>query len=335
MTVNKPYTFTAGTKARAEEVNTDFDVLYTQVNTNISNIARNKVDIESLDANKADLHGSASNKFAVGNPDNASDAMNKQTFFKQIANTVDYIGGLTITKSNSNTIIVDPGACYDREGEVILKLDNSTSKQNTSQVASTTYYVYLVSTNADGSNPSIVIDTNSVQPGDTPPSKYRHIGTYKTNGANDIESIITDPNKEFDGQPVNAYVGLNSSTGAGYYLIDLYDYLPHDGSTYMIYLVLGLSRVKSDGDTNYQTLASDIWYNHTYSNPTSWNSYSKQDFYTMPAVNLATGHDNNISSSSRAYVQIPAKRYIMLWLHKTANSSNVYMVGYRRIGTNT
>ena len=33
MAITKPFTFVAGTKARANEVNQDFDVLYSEVNS--------------------------------------------------------------------------------------------------------------------------------------------------------------------------------------------------------------------------------------------------------------------------------------------------------------
>lgn len=77
MTITKPFTFAAGTKARANEVNTNFDVLYAQVNTNISDIASLSNEISGFDLTKADVNGSALNTFAVKDPVNSSDAVNK------------------------------------------------------------------------------------------------------------------------------------------------------------------------------------------------------------------------------------------------------------------
>ena len=65
MSITKPFTFVAGTKARANEVNQDFDILYSQVNTNISNIASNAADIDTLDNTKANINGSISQVFKV------------------------------------------------------------------------------------------------------------------------------------------------------------------------------------------------------------------------------------------------------------------------------
>ena len=89
----KPYTFQAGQKARANEVNDNFDILYTQVNSNINNIASNSSAITSLGNNKADLHGSSSNTFAVANPSSSGDAVNKRTVLDYMSNSIDYING--------------------------------------------------------------------------------------------------------------------------------------------------------------------------------------------------------------------------------------------------
>lgn len=77
MSIAKPFTFTPNTYAKSSEVNQDFDVLYSQVNTNISNIAQNATDIDNLDANKANINGSSSQRFAVADPVVSGDAINK------------------------------------------------------------------------------------------------------------------------------------------------------------------------------------------------------------------------------------------------------------------
>lgn len=192
MSIIKPYTFVAGNKARANEVNEDFDVLYQQVNTNITNIANAESDIENLDATKANINGSSSQRFAVADPVSSGDAVNKRTLIKQIGNSIDYIGGLTISKdsgSPDNTILIDPGAAYDSTKAVVLALDVITSKQNTTQAASATYYVYIIG-NSTGSTTDIIISTEASKP--TLPAGYtlyRKIGSYTTNSSNKIDSI--------------------------------------------------------------------------------------------------------------------------------------------------
>ena len=192
MSIIKPYTFVAGNKARANEVNEDFDVLYQQVNTNITNIANAESDIENLDTTKANINGSSAQRFAVADPVSSGDAVNKRTLIKQIGNSIDYIGGLTISKdsgSPDDTILIDPGAAYDSTKTVVLALDVITSKQNTTQAANATYYVYIIG-NSTGSTTDIIISTEASVP--TLPAGYtlyRKIGSYTTNSSNAINSI--------------------------------------------------------------------------------------------------------------------------------------------------
>ena len=192
MSITKPYTFQPNTKARANEVNANFDTLYSQANTNISNIEANARDIDELNDTKAELNGDSTQRFAVADPVNDTDAINKQTMLGQLSPTIDYIGGLTITKdSNSpnDTIIVDSGSCYDSTKKVVLSLANSTSKKNATQAASTTYYVHIVG-NSTGSSTDIIISTDSINP--MLPSGYtlyRLIGYYTTDGNGNIHFI--------------------------------------------------------------------------------------------------------------------------------------------------
>ena len=192
MSIAKPFTFTANTYAKASEVNANFDVVYSQVNTNISAIAQNATDIDNLENNKADINGSTSQRFAVADAVTNGDAINKQTLFKAIGNTLDYISGLAISKdsgSPEDTIIVSPGSAYDSTKSIVLSLDNSLSKQNTNQSANATYYVYIIG-NSTGSQTDILISINSTVP--TLPagySLYRQIGYYTTDSSNHIYTI--------------------------------------------------------------------------------------------------------------------------------------------------
>ena len=55
MAITKPFTFVAGTKARANEVNQNFDVLYSEVNSIDSTLTSIDVDIQSLQDDKANM----------------------------------------------------------------------------------------------------------------------------------------------------------------------------------------------------------------------------------------------------------------------------------------
>ena len=192
MSIAKPFTFVANTYAKASEVNANFDTVYSQVNSNISAISQNAVDIENLENNKADINGNTAQRFAVADAITDSDAINKRTLRASIANSIDYISGFTITKdsgSPNNTIIVSDGSCYDSTKTVVLNKNNLSTKTNDNQAANATYYVYIIG-NATGSQIDILISESGVTPGlPSGYTLYRQIGNYTTNSSNNIDSI--------------------------------------------------------------------------------------------------------------------------------------------------
>jgi hypothetical protein len=192
MSIAKPFTFTANTYAKSSEVNANFDTVYSQVNTNISQIAQNAIDIDNLENNKADINGSTSQRFAVADAVSNGDAINKQTLFKSIGNSIDIISGLVITKdsgSPEDTIIVSAGSCYDSTKTTVLSLSNSLSKQNLTQAANATYYVYIIGSSS-GSQTDILISESGVTPGlPSGYTLYRQIGSYTTDANSEIYSI--------------------------------------------------------------------------------------------------------------------------------------------------
>ena len=192
MSIAKPFTFVANTYAKASEVNANFDTVYSQVNSNISAIAQNTTDIDNLENNKADINGSSAQRFAVADAITNGDAINKQTLFRSIGNSIDYISGFTITKdsgSPDDTIIVSAGSCYDSTKAAVLSLSSSVTKQNLNQGASATYYVYVIG-NSTGSSVDVLISTSSTSP--ALPSGYtlhRLIGNYTTDADSKISII--------------------------------------------------------------------------------------------------------------------------------------------------
>ena len=96
MAITKPFTFVAGTKARANEVNKNFDVLYSEVNAIDANITSINVDIQSLCEDKANVNGSANQRFQVGNAINSYDAVN----LSQLNNTIPRGSIMMLVNSN-------------------------------------------------------------------------------------------------------------------------------------------------------------------------------------------------------------------------------------------
>ena len=186
MTLIIPYEFTAGTKAQSAQVNADFQAVATEVNSISSDLADVETSITNLSNNKADINGSSSNRFSVANPVNNYDAVNKQTF----ASLCKYIiGGLKISRGDDAIISCTAGAGYDTTVTKIITLASDTSKTNDSQVASATYYVYLVGQSA-GTGSDLLISTSSANPPlPTGYDLYLPLGYYTTNSDNEIDVV--------------------------------------------------------------------------------------------------------------------------------------------------
>lgn len=100
MAIVKPYTFQGGTKARAQEVNENFDRLYAQVNINSSNIEDINVDIASIEEDKANVNGDATQAFNVKDPTSSYNAANKNYVDSTIASSLSS----SVTTNTTQTI---------------------------------------------------------------------------------------------------------------------------------------------------------------------------------------------------------------------------------------
>ena len=72
-----PYTFKAGTKAKAAEVNANFQQTKQFVDSLETMIGEHDVELMSMKDNKADVNGSSNNRFRVADPVSSKDAVNK------------------------------------------------------------------------------------------------------------------------------------------------------------------------------------------------------------------------------------------------------------------
>ena len=198
MAITKPYTFQAGTKARAGEVNQDFDILYSEVNRIGTEILNIDVDIQDILSSKADVNGNATQRFQMAIPEASYDGVNKTFLENAISNIKEYISGYIITKDSDNTIIVSPGSCYDSNFATIIISTGNITKENTTQSPDTTYYVHAIADNT-GRQVDILISTQSNSPalpyGYT---IYRQIGKFTTNDDGNIDTIYyygVEPNQ--------------------------------------------------------------------------------------------------------------------------------------------
>ena len=248
MAITKPYTFQAGTKARAGEVNQDFDILYSEVNRIGTEILNIDVDIQDILSSKADVNGNATQRFQMANPEASYDGVNKTFLENAIANIKDYISGFIISKDTDTSIIVSAGSCYDSTFTTMITSTGNITKENSAQSANATYYVYIIS-DATGHNVDILITTSSVNP--PLPSGYtlfRRIGKYTTDGNGKISTIYSDSNTNVQSK---TFVPLTLSIGVG--TTSLASYLPTDNYQYLVFLYVNYN--------NYGTacwISSDI-----------------------------------------------------------------------------
>ena len=201
--------FVAGTKAKSQEVNYNFNLIKAFVDGLELTLSDITNSISQLEQQKANINGDYRIRFSVADALNSYDAVNLQTLNNRISNAVHIISGLSITRVGNNTILVSAGTCYDSTYTKVLSLSNEVSKTNTNQAASTTYYVYIIAT-AELST-DILISQQSINPAlPTDYIYYRRIGLYTTDSSNNIDSV----SDEQIGQSGNGsnFIGQNSET---------------------------------------------------------------------------------------------------------------------------
>ena len=183
-----PYTFVAGTKAKAAEVNADFQAVATEVNAQGNSLTTAQANITNLQNNKADINGNSSNRFSVATPINSYDAVNKL----YLTDLTKYLlVGLQLRRDDDDYIGCTKGATYDKTYSKILKFDADVSKQNTNQTANATYYVYIEGS-ADGTSTDLLISLSSDNPAlDSGFTLYQYLGYYTTDDDGNISNVYS------------------------------------------------------------------------------------------------------------------------------------------------
>lgn len=216
MAITKPYTFQAGTKARASEVNKDFDILYEEVNSMGTDILNLEIDIQKVAEGKANIKGDAGQVFKMANPENSYDGVNKNYLENAISNIKGYIDGFTITKDTNNSIRVSSGSCYDSTYKTMIVSTGNITKSNTSQGANLTYYVHVISDNS-GRQVDILISPQAKNP--PYPSGYplyRNIGRFTTDSNKNIDVIYYYGSGANQPAPKSVVVKTYTNGASGY-----------------------------------------------------------------------------------------------------------------------
>lgn len=253
-----PYTFIAGTKAKANEVNSNFTSIKQFVDQLESNLATTELDISNLEANKADINGNQNEIFQVANAENNKDAVNLETLKDQTANSLDAIRGFIPSKSNATTISCTAGDCWDSTYEQMISSSKTITLQDTSLAKNATYYIY-VCYDKETSGCKLAFSTNSNTP--TLPAGYdyfRIVGSFTTNSSGNIDtvypigSVDLSSRTGFIGTYINA-LPINSTIVAAQNCF-VYTKLTGNGAYIIVYI--------NGVEVSYQSSGSK-WYNTT------------------------------------------------------------------------
>ena len=192
MVLEIPYSFVPGTKAKANEVNSNFNAVKTFVDTNEADIATNQSDIMNLQNNKADLNGNISNRFQVANPTGEYDAVNKQYFMDNIANTLDYIGGFKLSIQGDTSVSASAGSCWDSTHEFMITSGSALTKDQSNLGNNATYYVYVCADKEGGSNELVFSLSNSTPELPAGFEYFRLLGRFTTDNNGHISQVINN-----------------------------------------------------------------------------------------------------------------------------------------------
>lgn len=191
MVLEIPYSFIPGTKAKSSEVNSNFLAVKTFVDTNESDIATNQAGIQNLENNKADLNGNISNRFQVANPTGNYDAVNKQYFMDNIANTLDYIGGFKLTIQGDTSISASAGSCWDSTYEYMITSSTALTKDQPNLGQNATYYVYVCADKEGGSNELVFSLSNATPELPSGYDYFRMLGSFTTDSSGYINTVTS------------------------------------------------------------------------------------------------------------------------------------------------
>lgn len=187
-----PYTFRAGTKARANEVNENFTSAKQFVDALEIQASTNEINITNLENNKADLNGSNAQRFQVADPTTSFDAMNLQTFEDKTLNSRGVIDGFKLSKFNNNTINATAGNCYDATYKYMISSSTSLQESAETMGGNATYYVYVCADEQTSSN-ELVFSLSPTTP-ELPQDfdYFRRLGYFTTDTDGNIDQVHSD-----------------------------------------------------------------------------------------------------------------------------------------------
>lgn len=195
-----PYTFIPGTKAKANEVNANFNATKVFVDQNEVNIAQNTLDIQNLENTKAELNGAIEQRFQVADPSGDYDAVNKQWFNANTANTKDVIKGFKLTKQSNTSISASPGSCWDSTYEYMITSSSALTEDQSNLGQNATYYVYVCADKETTNNELIFSLSNATPELPSGFEYFRLLGNFTTDGDGKISTVNSVDSVDLSGR---------------------------------------------------------------------------------------------------------------------------------------
>lgn len=189
MPIEIPYTFVAGTKAKAKEVNDNFNSITMFVDQLEVSNAELEALVNQISATKAELNGDSNNRFQVADALSNYDAINKHTLTNLTANSRDCISGFIIARQSNTSVNCTPGACWDSTYTAMISSTTSLIKDQSNLQANGKYYVYVTSDKETGNCELVISLSNATPELPTGFEYFRQLGYFTTDDNGYIATV--------------------------------------------------------------------------------------------------------------------------------------------------
>ena len=286
MPIEIPYTFIAGTKAKASEVNANFDAIASFVDGLETGSAEIESDVTTLQSSKADLNGDSTEFFRMKDAVTEYDGVNLRTLKNLTANSKGEIYGFRLAKQSNTSVNATPGSCWDSTFAEMIISSSSLVAEQSNLSANTTYYIYVCEDKETKECQLIISLSNATPTLPTGYEYYRQLGKAIT-GSNGYISYVETNGVYEDNK---SFITLNLSINGN---ANLSSYIPNDNHIYFGWVHNNMSG--KSGDT--ASIATDIFPSTVFNRlDGDYGRTSSSAVLTM--VPIGTGRRISVSKAS-------------------------------------
>lgn len=230
MPIEIPYTFVAGTKAKASEVNADFNAVANFVDQLELDSAEMETLVTTLNESKANLNGLTNEIFRMADAVSDYDGVNLRTLRRLTANCKGTIFGFKVSKQSNTAVNATSGACWDSTYTDMITSSTNLIKDQSGLSANATYYVYVTSDKETGECELVISLSNATPELPTGYEYYRRLATVTTDGSGYIDSVTNDGDVEITGKV--GFIGTRLATQTSPAQQNMWIKATHDGQDY-------------------------------------------------------------------------------------------------------